>query len=255
MARDGLFFRSTGLLSERGVPARALVLQGVWASLLVLPRIRLHDASGAVVRDRGDRRAALRQPLQQSARVRRLRRAGVLRADHRGDLRAAAHATPRRSPVPRARLSDPAGALHRGRLGDRVVLFLYRTETTLPGPSHRAERAAGVRAVAHASRSRTRHDDTLDRDRTTGAATHAAARPTSLLASVRELAPAIARALARDRGRQAPAARPRRAAPRRSGSSACSCRDAGAVSRSTFRRASRSWPSSRPRTARWAGPR
>lgn len=36
MAADGLLFPSLGRLSERCVPARALVLQGVWASLLAL---------------------------------------------------------------------------------------------------------------------------------------------------------------------------------------------------------------------------
>jgi APA family basic amino acid/polyamine antiporter len=38
MARDGLFFRSVGTLNARRVPAVALVIQGVWASLLTLPR-------------------------------------------------------------------------------------------------------------------------------------------------------------------------------------------------------------------------
>ena len=51
MARDRLFFRSTGKLNKNHVPAVGLVLQCVWASLLVLPRIRLRDASGAVLRD------------------------------------------------------------------------------------------------------------------------------------------------------------------------------------------------------------
>ena len=40
MAQDGLFFRSTGRLNARHVPAMALVLQGVWTALLVLPRTR-----------------------------------------------------------------------------------------------------------------------------------------------------------------------------------------------------------------------
>ena len=43
MAQDGLFFRSTGRLNTRHVPAMALVLQGVWTALLVLPRTRLRD--------------------------------------------------------------------------------------------------------------------------------------------------------------------------------------------------------------------
>lgn len=43
MARDGLFFSKTGVLSSRHVPAVGLVLQCVWACLLVLPRTRLVD--------------------------------------------------------------------------------------------------------------------------------------------------------------------------------------------------------------------
>src|SRR5712692_6456419 len=49
MARDGLFFRSTGRLNARHVPAMALVLQGIWTAFLVLPRTRMIDStSGAV---------------------------------------------------------------------------------------------------------------------------------------------------------------------------------------------------------------
>src|SRR3954451_9718934 len=52
MARDGLFFKSTGHLNTRHVPAVALVLQAVWTCLLVLPRTRLRDAvTGAPVLD------------------------------------------------------------------------------------------------------------------------------------------------------------------------------------------------------------
>jgi APA family basic amino acid/polyamine antiporter len=43
MANDGLFFRSTGKLNKKHVPAVALVLQGLWTVLLVLPRTRLRD--------------------------------------------------------------------------------------------------------------------------------------------------------------------------------------------------------------------
>jgi basic amino acid/polyamine antiporter, APA family len=43
MAQDGLFFRSTGHLNTKHVPAMALVLQGIWTALLVLPRTRLRD--------------------------------------------------------------------------------------------------------------------------------------------------------------------------------------------------------------------
>jgi APA family basic amino acid/polyamine antiporter len=51
MARDGLFFRRTGQLNERHVPAFGLVLQCIWASLLVLPRTRRRDESGAPLLD------------------------------------------------------------------------------------------------------------------------------------------------------------------------------------------------------------
>jgi APA family basic amino acid/polyamine antiporter len=58
MAKDGLFFRATGRLNRESVPAMGLVFQGVWASLLVLPRTRLRDAAGALQLD-----SATRQPL------------------------------------------------------------------------------------------------------------------------------------------------------------------------------------------------
>jgi APA family basic amino acid/polyamine antiporter len=38
MSRDGLFFKSAGQLNDARVPAWGLVLQGAWASFLVLPR-------------------------------------------------------------------------------------------------------------------------------------------------------------------------------------------------------------------------
>jgi APA family basic amino acid/polyamine antiporter len=49
MSRDRLFFSRVGALNEARVPAAALVLQGVWASLLTLPRTVTTDAqTGAV---------------------------------------------------------------------------------------------------------------------------------------------------------------------------------------------------------------
>src|SRR5277367_6641512 len=45
MARDGLFFRATGTLNKRGVPAKALVFQGVWIVALILSRTRRPDGS------------------------------------------------------------------------------------------------------------------------------------------------------------------------------------------------------------------
>src|SRR5438876_3253268 len=50
MARDGLFFRATGKLNERRVPAMGLVLQCIWTCLLVLPRTRLRDPLTGVPR-------------------------------------------------------------------------------------------------------------------------------------------------------------------------------------------------------------
>jgi APA family basic amino acid/polyamine antiporter len=38
MARDGVFFRGVGQLNQARVPAWGLLIQGIWASLLVLPR-------------------------------------------------------------------------------------------------------------------------------------------------------------------------------------------------------------------------
>jgi APA family basic amino acid/polyamine antiporter len=48
MAHDGLFFKATGKLNSRGVPAIALGFQGIWISLLILMRTRHVSASGAV---------------------------------------------------------------------------------------------------------------------------------------------------------------------------------------------------------------
>ncbi len=48
MACDGLFFRGAGRLNRQNVPAVGLAIQGVWASLLVLPRTRSVDEAGVV---------------------------------------------------------------------------------------------------------------------------------------------------------------------------------------------------------------
>ena len=48
MARDGLFFKSSGQLNDKHVPAWGLVIQGIWAALLVLPRTIKHDAAGNI---------------------------------------------------------------------------------------------------------------------------------------------------------------------------------------------------------------
>ena len=49
MARDGLFFRSVAKLNRQSAPSMALVAQGIWASLLTLPRTVVIDpVNGAV---------------------------------------------------------------------------------------------------------------------------------------------------------------------------------------------------------------
>jgi basic amino acid/polyamine antiporter, APA family len=48
MARDGLFFRKVGHLNKNHVPAWGLIIQGVWAGALVLPRTVKTDAVGNV---------------------------------------------------------------------------------------------------------------------------------------------------------------------------------------------------------------
>jgi APA family basic amino acid/polyamine antiporter len=45
MAKDGLFFRATGKLNKRGVPAIALIFQGIWIVALILLRTRRADGS------------------------------------------------------------------------------------------------------------------------------------------------------------------------------------------------------------------
>ena len=48
MARDGLFFRRVAELNKHHVPAWGLIIQGIWAAVLVLPRTVKMDAAGNV---------------------------------------------------------------------------------------------------------------------------------------------------------------------------------------------------------------
>src|ERR1700737_1983971 len=48
MARDGLFFRRVGELNKNHVPAWGLIIQGIWAGALVLPRTVKTDAASNV---------------------------------------------------------------------------------------------------------------------------------------------------------------------------------------------------------------
>ena len=45
MAKDGLFFKATGKLNDRGVPGVALIYQGIWIAMLILLRTRKPDGS------------------------------------------------------------------------------------------------------------------------------------------------------------------------------------------------------------------
>jgi APA family basic amino acid/polyamine antiporter len=49
MACDALFFKRVGILNKRHVPAVALIMQGVWAAFLTLPRtVTTNPETGAV---------------------------------------------------------------------------------------------------------------------------------------------------------------------------------------------------------------
>ena len=45
MAKDGLFFKATGKLNDKGVPGNALVYQGIWIVVLILMRTRKPDGT------------------------------------------------------------------------------------------------------------------------------------------------------------------------------------------------------------------
>jgi basic amino acid/polyamine antiporter, APA family len=45
MAKDGLFFRATGKLNDKGVPSTALVYQGIWIVILIMLRTRKPDGT------------------------------------------------------------------------------------------------------------------------------------------------------------------------------------------------------------------
>jgi len=48
MARDGLFFKAVGKLNDKHVPLWGLIVQGIWAAVLILPRTIRRDAAGAI---------------------------------------------------------------------------------------------------------------------------------------------------------------------------------------------------------------
>jgi len=121
MARDGLFFRSAGRLNDAKVPASGLVLQGVWAAFLVLPRTYdpVSGAYGNLYSNLLDYvvSAALIFYILTIAGVFRLR---ATRPNADRPYRAFGYPI-----VPMLYIAGAATIL--------VVLFIYRTATTWPG--------------------------------------------------------------------------------------------------------------------------
>jgi basic amino acid/polyamine antiporter, APA family len=121
MARDGLFFKPVGTLNAARVPAAALVIQGVWAMFLILPRT-YDAASGAYGNLYGNLldyviSAALIFYILTVAAVFRLRRT---RPDAPRPYRALGYPL-----LPALYIAGAATIL--------VVLFVYRPATTWPG--------------------------------------------------------------------------------------------------------------------------
>ena len=121
MARDGLFFRSAGVLNAAKVPAWGLGLQGVWAAFLVLPRT-YNPATGAY----GNLYSNLLDYVVSAALIFYiLTIAGIFR------LRSSRPDVDR----PYRALGYPVvPALYiAGALAILLILFAYRTATTWPG--------------------------------------------------------------------------------------------------------------------------
>jgi basic amino acid/polyamine antiporter, APA family len=121
MAKDGLFFRAAGELNQAKVPAWGLVLQGVWASALVLPRT-FNPATGSYGNLYSNLldyviSAALIFYILTIAGVFRLRRT---RPDVERPYRAFGYPL-----VPAAYIAGAGIIL--------LMLFAYRTSTTWPG--------------------------------------------------------------------------------------------------------------------------
>ncbi len=156
MAQDGLFFAKTGRLNARHVPAFGLVLQGVWASLLVLPRTRSLGADGAVTY--GNLYSNLLDYVVFAVLLfYMLTIAGlfVLRRkqpDAERPYRAFGY------PVIPALYILVASAI-------AIVLLIYKPATSLAGAGHRADRHPRVLPVAQNRLSPARRDEDITRFR------------------------------------------------------------------------------------------
>jgi APA family basic amino acid/polyamine antiporter len=121
MARDRVFFRAAGQLNEAKVPAWGLVLQGIWAAVLILPRTfdPATNTYGSLYSDLLDYviSAALLFYILTIVGIFRLR---ATRPDAERPYRAFGY------PIVPALYILGAGTL-------LVALFLYRTPTTWPG--------------------------------------------------------------------------------------------------------------------------
>jgi APA family basic amino acid/polyamine antiporter len=121
MARDGLFFRSVARLNRAKVPAWGLVLEGLWAAFLVLPRTYnpVTKAYGNLYNNLLDYviSAALIFYILTIAGIFRLRRT---RPDAERPYRAFGYPA-----IPALYIAGAATIL--------LVLFVYRTATTWPG--------------------------------------------------------------------------------------------------------------------------
>jgi APA family basic amino acid/polyamine antiporter len=121
MARDGLFFRSAGELNDARVPAWGLVLQGLWAALLVLPRT--YDPATATY---GNLYSNLLDYVVSAALIFYiLTIAGVFRLRQTRPQIARPYRAIGYPVVPAIYIAGAATIL--------VVLFIYRTATTWPG--------------------------------------------------------------------------------------------------------------------------
>ena len=121
MARDGVFFRRAGTLNEHKVPAWGLLLQGIWAAALILPRT-YNPSTGSYGNLYGDLltyviSAALIFYILTIAGVFRLRRT---RPDLHRPYKAIGYPV-----VPALYIAGAAVIL--------IVLFTYQTATTWPG--------------------------------------------------------------------------------------------------------------------------